>query len=224
MAETRPSPLNGAYYGPSIPPHPQYHRPRRASPLGCLLCTLLKIFVPIVIIIGVAAFVLWLVFRPNELKVHVEDARLSQFNLTNGNKLQYRLDLNVSVRNPNKKLGFYYDLIEAVAIYDDNRFAFTPLPTFYQGHKNTTILRPTFSSQAVVLVGSATETYAREKADGFYNIEVKFYTRVRVKAGRFKSRHLKPKFDCDLRLPAPPSAGNSGPTPAFQRTKCDVDF
>ncbi|KAI0502180.1 hypothetical protein KFK09_017127 [Dendrobium nobile] len=223
MADPKPSaPLNGAYYGPPIPPY-AIPRRRRHSCCGGLLSSLLKLIVTIVIVLGIAALVLWLIFRPNKIKVYVEDATLTQFNLTNSNNnmLLYNLSLNVSVRNPNKKIGIYYDYIESLAIYDDSRFGFQILPTFYQGHKNTTILSPVFASQNILL-GDAPATYAREKTEGFYNIEVKFYMSVRLKAGIFKTHHIKPKFDCNVRLPAP-SASSLKTTP-FERVKCDVDY
>ncbi|GKV50596.1 hypothetical protein SLEP1_g57299 [Rubroshorea leprosula] len=116
MAEKH-SHLNGAYYGPAIPPARSYHRHGHGSGCGCccLLSFLIKLIVTAVVILGLAALIFWLIFRPNIVKFHVTDASLTQFNLTSDNNLHYNLALNITVRNPNKKIGIYYDRIEANA-------------------------------------------------------------------------------------------------------------
>ncbi|PKA58806.1 Putative syntaxin-24 [Apostasia shenzhenica] len=224
MAEPNHSPLPGAYYGPPVPPQSIYPRRRRSICCGgprCLLCTLFKTVTTIVVILGVAALILWLIFRPNRLKVYVENATLTQFNLTGDNLLHYDLNLTVSIRNPNRKIGIYYDYVEAQSFYDGSRFGFDVLPTFYQGHKNTTTLNPAFQGQNI-LVGDALATFRRESQERFFNLEVTIYTKTRLKAGIIKTHRIKPRFNCDLRLPAP-AAGGSKPPP-FERTKCDVDY
>ncbi|KAK1287321.1 hypothetical protein QJS10_CPB19g00462 [Acorus calamus] len=220
MADTKQPQLNGAYYGPPIPPPARsYHRPGRGSDCGCcLLCTLFKFILSIVIIIGIIVLVLWLVLRPNKVKVYVTGATLSGFNLTGTNMLNYNLTMDVMVRNPNKKVGIYYDWIETRAFYDGERFGYYALPTFYQGHKNTTMLYPIFDGQNLV-VGSDTQgRFNTEKNDGFYNIDVNIYARVRFKVWWFKSNKYSPKAKCHLRLPL--GAASNG----FTETKCDVDI
>lgn len=215
------SPLNGAYYGPAIPPQAQTYNNigSRSScgPCSCL-CSLIKFLISIIVILGIIVLVLWLVFRPNEIKAYVNTADLSQFNLSNNANLQYNLSLNMSIRNPNKRIGIYYDYIEARAMYDGSRFGYTPLPTFYQGHKNTTELFPEFKGQTLVLGDSVSTTYNREKGEGFYYVDVTLFTRIRLKVWIAKIR-AKPHIDCTLKLPVPGKAGGS-----FEPTQCDVDF
>ncbi|KAF3774933.1 hypothetical protein EJ110_NYTH51841 [Nymphaea thermarum] len=101
MAESNPANFNGAYYfgpqGVQTPPqHPSqaYQSPGRrhcSCGLCCLLGTLLKLIIAIaiVVILGIAALVAWLVLRTTAIKFYVEDASLTQFNLTNANTLHY---------------------------------------------------------------------------------------------------------------------------------------
>ncbi|PKA65380.1 Putative syntaxin-24 [Apostasia shenzhenica] len=221
--------LTGAYYGPAIPPS----RTNRSiggrssgcccNPFGCLLCTLFKILASLIITLGVIVLILWLVFRPNELKVYVDDAALTTFNLTDSSALRYNLTLAVSIRNPNSRISIYYDRFEAQALYDGNRFGFDgSLPLFFQGHKNTTVVNPRFAGQAVAL-GAVAGTFEREKGEGSFNVEVKMEASIRLKVKFVKVGHFKPKFDCKVKLPAPPAKGGP-PAPAFERTRCDVDW
>ncbi|XP_020233880.1 NDR1/HIN1-like protein 10 [Cajanus cajan] len=213
--------LNGAFYGPAIQPAKSYERPGRGGGCGgccgCLFSLILKLILSVVIIVGIAVFLVWLIVRPNVVKFHVTDATLTQFNYT-GNTLHYDLALNVSVRNPNKRVGIYYDRIEARALYHDARFD-TELPSpFYQGHKSTNVISTVFKGQQVLpLTADQTSLFKKDNATRVYPIHVKMYLRVRFKLGLLKTMTLKPKVSCDLQVPLQGTAG------VFQTTKCDYD-
>ncbi|CAN8316574.1 unnamed protein product [Cochlearia groenlandica] len=225
MAE---QPLNGAFYGPSVPPPPRHkgYFNRRGHSRGCGCCLLsffLKLIIAIIVILGIAALIFWLVVRPRPVKFHVTEASLTRFEHTSqDNILRYNLALTVPVRNPNKRLGLYYDRIEAHAYYNGQRFSSTTLTPFYQGHKNTTVLRPMFQGQNIVIFDAKeSRIYNEERLVGVYNIEIKFRLRVRFKLGDLKTRRVKPKVNCDdLRLPLNGNTTSSTVLPL----KCDFDF
>ncbi|KAI4369119.1 hypothetical protein MLD38_017604 [Melastoma candidum] len=170
--------LHWAYYRP---PAASYHRPgyghdhRDCGGFGCCLLKLFfEIVLTLVFLLGLAALIFWLIFHPvNVVKFHVRDAELTQFSLTsNGSLLLYNLGLNLTIRNPNKKIGIYYDLIESRAIYEGQRFDTVYSSPFYQGHKNTTVLSPVFvGQQAVILGGTEANMYNSDKSAGVYNID-----------------------------------------------------
>ncbi|KAJ8639676.1 hypothetical protein MRB53_016370 [Persea americana] len=224
MAGPKQDPLNGAYYEQPIPPQRAYHRPGRGSGFFCgpgsLLNALVNLSTTILGVIMIVAFLFWLLIRPLKVKVYVERASLTQFNLASSNTLHYNLSLDVSVRNPNKKIGIYYDTLEARAFYQGQRFDYVSLPSFYQGHKNTTMLYPIFEGQNfIALEGSAADDFNREKSEGDFQVDVKIHARVRFKVGPFKSFRFKPDVECELTLPL----SNDGiSATGFERTKCDI--
>jgi len=223
MAEKQ-SHLNGAYYGPAVPPPTQtYHRHGRGRGCGCccLFSFLLKLVVSLVIIIGLAVLIFWLIFRPTNVKFYVTDASLTEFSLTGNNTLQYNLAVNITVRNPNRKIGIYYDTIEARALYGDQRFDTETLTPFYQGHKTTSYLSTVFSGQHVVIGSDELTQFNEEKTAGVYSVDVDLYLRIRFKVGKLKTGRVKPEVKCDLKVPLS-STGNSAV--AFESTKCDIDF
>lgn len=216
--------LNGAYYGPSIPPPKQYHRPGRGSDCCCgcgcrLLSLLLKLILSVVFIVALVALIIWLIFRPiNPIKFHVTDASLTQFNLTSNDNLQYKLAVNITIRNPNKKIGVYYDRIDVRAYYEGQRLDSNELTPFYQGHKNTSVLSTVFEGQQLLL-GQDLQDFNKEEPTGIYSINVKLYLKIRFKLGKFiKTPKLKPKIECDLKVPM------SNSTAGFTATKCKLDF
>ncbi|KAF5175501.1 NDR1/HIN1-like protein [Thalictrum thalictroides] len=216
MSQTQEVPLNGAYYGPSIPPA-QQPRPKRSRGC-CVLSTFLKVMISIIVVLGIAALIFWLVVRPTEVKVYVVGAELKQFNLTNGNTLNYDLSMNITVRNPNRRIGLYYDQLDAIASYNRERFGWANLPRFYQGHKNTTDLHADFNGQHLMLLN--TFEFNQDKNNGYFYIDVKLYSRIRFKIGAIKTRRVKPDIECHLRIPLV----SNGTFSMFETTRCDVDF
>lgn len=222
--------LNGAYYGPTVPPPPQHtyhrhghHHGRSGCSCGCSwFGTFLKILIAIIVVIGLAVLILWLLFRPNKVKFHVTDAKLTQFNLT-GNQLQYNLALNITVRNPNRRIGVYYDSIEAAAVYKGQRLQTQWLPPFYQGHKTTAVLSPAFAGQQLLLLaGQGLTEFNAEKLAGVYDIDVDLNLRIRLKFGAVRIGKFKPKVNCEFKVPL--SSGGSSVPSLFQSTGCDIDY
>ncbi|KAL8039868.1 hypothetical protein ABFX02_10G064400 [Erythranthe guttata] len=238
MADTRQAHLNGAYYGPSIPPPAKSsYRPGRGgggcccNPFSCCcsciancICTcVFQIIFTILIIVGLAVLIIWLIFRPSTVKFYAADATLTQFSLDNST-LHYNLALNLTIRNPNKRIGIYYDQIEARAFYHGQRFSTVQLPNFYQGHKNTTSQIAEFKGQQIVLLGTKEmKDYNEEKISGRYEIDVKLYLKIRLKFRFVKSWRVKPKIDCDLKIPLT-SNGTAAASGVYEPERCDFDW
>ncbi|KAL4578300.1 hypothetical protein LXL04_014421 [Taraxacum kok-saghyz] len=227
--------LNGAYYGPSIPPPNKksrsYNRPGRGggscNPLsclcGCIFNLVFQIIITIVVLLGIAVLVFWLIFRPNAPKFHVNEATLTQFTLSpDNNTLYYNLAVNMTFRNPNRRIGIYYDKIEANAEYYGKRFSTRDLDTFYLGHKRENNVGTVFvGEQVVVLENDDRSRYSTETNDRIYNIDLKLKLRLRLKVGWAKPK-FKPKLECELKVPI--TSGGRVSSTGFQRTKCDFDW
>ncbi|KAL1813336.1 hypothetical protein ACET3Z_023401 [Daucus carota] len=232
MREAPQPQLNGAYYGPSIPPPTKSsYRPGRRGGggglLGCLCsCVfnlIFQIICTILVILGVIILIFWLIYRPQPLKFRVTDATLTQFDYSTDNKtLFYNLAVNMTVRNPNKRLGVYYDKIEARALYEGERIASYDIPKFYQGHKSTEDMFALFQGQNIVeLKGRDLDRFNSEKTSGTYSIDVKLYMKIRFKVRDGIKPKFKPRIECELRLPLDSNGKSDG---TFETKKCDFDW
>lgn len=206
-----------------------YHRPEhhhnhcRCSCGGGRFITFIKILIAIIIVVGLAVLILWLIFRPNKVKFNVTDAKLTQFNLI-GNQLHYNLALNVTVRNPNKRIGVYYDSIESSPIYKDQRLETQWLPPFYQGYKTTAVISCVFSGQQLLLLaGQGLTEFNAETVAGVYEMNVELNLRIRLKFGAVRIGKFKPKVNCEFKVPLS-SDGNSVVGSVFESTGCDIDY
>ncbi|VVA97258.1 unnamed protein product [Arabis nemorensis] len=241
MGDKQPH-LNGAYYGPSVPPPTKPRRKYDSPDLGCcffscfgsclrccgccILSLICNILIAIAVILGITALVLWLIFRPNAVKFYVTDANLIRFNLdpNNNSNLHYNLDLNFTIRNPNQRVGIYYDEIKVSGYYGDQRFGTVDVSPFYQGHKNTTVIGTKIEGQNLVVLGDRARSDLKEdEKSGVYRIDAKLMMRVWFKFWVVKSWKLKPKIKCDdLKIPLGDSNSTSGFK--FQPMQCDFDF
>ncbi|KAK7378848.1 hypothetical protein VNO80_04296 [Phaseolus coccineus] len=227
MADKQPH-LNGAYYGPAIPPatQPRYRHHHGRSCCGCLFGILWKLLVALIVLVGLAILIFWLVVQPRSFKFHVTEADLTQFEYnTNNNTLHYNMVLNFTARNPNKKLSIYYDKVEALAFYEDARFSnydvITHMNSFRQYTKSSSPMSAVFSGHRVLtLDNEQISELNQDKNDGVYDIYVKLYFRIRFKLGDVISRHLKPKVKCDLKVPM----SKIGTLTLFRTTTCSIHF
>ncbi|KAJ0612759.1 putative Late embryogenesis abundant protein [Helianthus annuus] len=229
--------LNGAYYGPSIPPKTKSsNRPSRrrggggsCNPLTCCfscICScifncIFQILITLAIILAIITLILWFVFRPNVPKFHVDDVTLTQFNLSETNDtLHYNLNVNMTFRNPNRRLGIYYDKIEANGLYHGVRFSTADVVGFYLGHKKENNVSAVFKGEQVV--SGVKGKYEAENGDGVFKIDLKLRLKIRFKVWWMKTPKFKPKFDCDLKVPL--SVKGRVSDQKFERTKCDFDW
>lgn len=164
-----------------------------ASSLTCLYFLCQKI-VGLVIGAGMSIFLAWLILRPHKPRFYVDTVSLSQLNVTD-RIVNSRMDFNVTVRNPNGKLGIYYHKMEWNVFYEDDRIASGYLPPFHQRHKTTTVLQP-------VLIGDNYEINSDDIAralaalDSPLELRLKLHANVRFKLGFCKSWNYKMRVEC----------------------------
>nr|XP_011466486.1 PREDICTED: protein YLS9-like [Fragaria vesca subsp. vesca] len=181
---------------------------------------------------GIFIFFIWVIVLPRNPKITITDARLTQFNFTNtatNSTLYYNLAFNLTIRNPNKKLGISYRRIRVIGNYQKKRFAMVTLPNttvpFYQGHKNTTFLRDiVVQGQQVVKFGEKEiSEFNKETAAGIYSIDTVLALRVKLRLGTIKFHNYGPEnIHCKLKLPLSTrnSTLNQTSTSSFTLTKC----
>lgn len=108
--------------------------------------------------------------------------------------------------------------------YGDQRFGSVNVSSFYQGHKNTTVVLTKIEGQNLVVLGDGARTDLKEdEKSGVYRIDAKLRLSVRFKFWVIKSWKLKPKIKCDdLKIPL--GSSNSTGGFKFQPVKCDFDL
>ncbi|PNX85197.1 late embryogenesis abundant protein [Trifolium pratense] len=187
------------------------------SCIGYFFNYVLSIICNIIIAVVIFAVLFWLIVRPNYIKFTATDTSLTQFNFRNNNTLHYDLSIKIAIRNPNRRVGIYYNNIEMLAFYKDVRFGSQTFGKFFQSHKNTSFLNAVFRGQKVIPLSSdQILELDKETKNGVYAIVVKILLKARFTLGLFKTWEGNPMVRCDLQVPL--KSGNE-----FLATNCDWD-
>lgn len=216
---SRPGASGPAYNGGYAQPYPAYPQPYPTyqAPPRYRSRRFLSLIVTLAVIAGIAILITWLVLRPQRPKFHVENVTVSQLSVSNS-KLNTTMQFNISARNPNKKIGIYYDEIGARAIYRGQKIGWNQLPTFYQGHKNTTMLTYPLSADSLFLDTDISNHLLGDKAVGSMDMTVSLVAWVRFKVGSWKTRHHAMSVFCDVTV----HLNNSSTGRLSKARRCDV--
>ncbi|XP_030485146.2 NDR1/HIN1-like protein 10 [Cannabis sativa] len=204
---------------------------------GCLCCCLIiswiiKIIITISIVIGLALLFFWIIVNPHKMKIQIGEASLAQFNFTTTNDtLYYDLNFDVAIQNPNKMMGFFYDMV-VVASDQENNYVHSKWEVFYQGRKTTTTMLYNFAGKRELYFGDSNERsrfikrFEEEKKRGMFVINVKIEDfRVRVRLGKIRIGVFQPKVRCDpLNNVALLSDHNMGKKATQNSVECQVQF
>jgi len=218
----RPQASGAAYNGGYSQPYPTYPQPYPAypayqAPPPYRARRFFAIIITLAVIAGIAILITWLALRPQRPKFHVEDVTVSKLNVTN-NELNATMKFNISARNPNKKIGIYYDEIAARTMYRGQKIGWNRLPGFYQGHKNTTVLIYPLSGDSLFLDPRVSSHLLGDRASGIVDMTVRVDAWVRFKVGSWTTRHHSMSVFCDVSVDWKGSATGR----LSQTRRCDV--
>lgn len=146
-------------------------------------------------VIAVAIFVTWLAIRPHKPKYHLDSGAVSRLAISNGT-ITTTMNFNISSRNPNERVGIFYDSMEALVLYDTVKIANASVPKFFQSQKNTTVISPVVRGQSVHVVPGTFTGLKAESLTGQLVLEVKLIARIRFQVARWTSRHYKMRVSC----------------------------
>ncbi|XP_057438901.1 NDR1/HIN1-like protein 1 [Lotus japonicus] len=161
-----------------------------------------RIFWGIVIflfIVLVTILIIWAILKPNKPTFTLQDVTVYAFNATMANFLTSNFQVTLSARNPNDKIGVYYDRLDAYITYQSQQVTYrTAIPPSYQGHKEMDVWSPFVYGTNVPVAPYNFVTLSQDQANGNVLVTVKVDGKVRWKVGAFVTGH----YHLNVRCPA----------------------
>ncbi|XP_027336678.1 NDR1/HIN1-like protein 6 [Abrus precatorius] len=190
-------------YDPPLPQRvfPVTHSkpPKKRSCCCRFLCWTLSMLLILIIALAITIGILFLVFRPKLPKYSVDQLSISQFNVSENNSLYATFNVTITARNPNKKIGIFYDGGSHIsAWYRNTQLCEGSLPKFYQGHRNTTVLNLPLTGQTQDATGLENELQQQLQQTNSIPLNLKVDQPVRVKLGKLKLFKVKFRVRCRL--------------------------
>ncbi|KAJ8753366.1 hypothetical protein K2173_019765 [Erythroxylum novogranatense] len=175
--------------------------PRKRGCLCKCFCWTLSLLLILIVIIGIVVGVLFLVFRPKLPKYSIDRMEITQFILNNDSSLYATFNVTITARNPNKKIGIYYEGGSDIGVwYKSTELCEGSLPKFYQGHRNTTVLNVPLTGQTQDANGLSTALQQQQQLTGAIPLNLRVKQPVRIKLGKLKLMKVKFLVRCRLEV------------------------
>ncbi|KAA8518500.1 hypothetical protein F0562_015974 [Nyssa sinensis] len=94
-------------------------------------------------ILLVLILIIWAILQPRKPRFVLQDATIFAFNVSSPNYLTSNIQITIYSRNPNDKIGIYYDKLDVYGSYRNQQITYyTSIPPTYQGHKDVNVWSP----------------------------------------------------------------------------------
>ncbi|KAG5239312.1 harpin-induced family protein [Salix suchowensis] len=165
----------------------------------CCLCWFLSFLAAFLFLLGLAAAILYLVFRPESPDYSIERVSISGFNLTSSGPISPAFNVTVRANNPNNKIGIYYEKGSSVNVYSDGvKMATGSLPVFYQDKNNVTVVVTSLKGTGIELTSGVRTALATGVRKGTVPFNLALRAPVKLKLGSVKTWKITVKVDCEL--------------------------
>ncbi|XP_010912373.1 NDR1/HIN1-like protein 1 [Elaeis guineensis] len=190
-------------------------------------CRILAWILVFIILNLLIILIIWLALRPTKPKFDLQDASVYAFNVSSPNNLlSTTIQVTITTRNPNARVGIYYDRVDVFASYKYQQITpATAVPPFYQGQNDVDVWSPYLYGVSVPVAPYLAEAISQDQSSGFLLVRVKIEGRIRWKTGFWVSGHYDLFVTCPAFLSCQSGNGVGDPTVIkFQQiSTCNVD-
>ncbi|XAR69820.1 hypothetical protein NMG60_11001545 [Bertholletia excelsa] len=150
-------------------------------------------------ILLIVILLIWAILQPRKPRFILQDVTVFAFNVSAPNLLTSNMQVTIYSRNPNDKIGIYYDRLDVYATYQNQQITYyTAIPSVYQGHKDVNVWSPFISGNNVPVAPYNGIALSQDQSDGTIGLLIKIDGRARFKVGTYVSK----KYHLHVRCPA----------------------
>jgi hypothetical protein len=177
------------------------------------------IFLTLLFVGGIAVFITWLSLRPHRPRILISNFFIPGLDQPDGFE-NAEISFNVTARNANRAVGYYYDSVEAFVYYRDRAIGSTPLvDSFYQEPKNTTNLSKVLKGATLDVNSDRWRVFRKDFARGAVVFRLDVTAMIRFKLSTWDSKRHRMHANCDV------AVGRDGSILATSKNKrCLVYF
>ncbi|EEF37965.1 NDR1/HIN1-like protein 26 [Ricinus communis] len=166
--------------------------------------------------------IIWLILRPTKPEFSLKEADVYQLNISGPNLLNSSIQLTLLSKNPNDKVGIYYDELQAYAAYKGQQITVdTTLPPFYQGHQDSNLLTASLIGSGLPVASSFGYEVGRDQTVGKLVLSLKVNGRIRWKVGIWVSGRYRINVNCIAVVAFGPNLP-TGPLSSKQAAQCST--
>lgn len=151
----------------------------------------------VIITILVVIFLVWIVLQPHKPRVILQDTTIYGLNLSDPNFLSSNMQVTISTKNPNDKIGIYYEKLDIYASYHNQQITLaTELPPTYQGHNDVSVWSPFLYGDAVPVSPYLAVSINQDVNAGVLLFNIKINGKLKWKVGSWLSGRYRIFVNC----------------------------
>ncbi|XP_039056964.1 NDR1/HIN1-like protein 26 [Hibiscus syriacus] len=177
------------------------------------------------IIVLAFIFLVWLTLHPSKPRFSLTQLDIYQLGLTRPSLLNSSIQLTFLSKNPNQRVGVYYDELQAYASYKGQQITvYTPIPPFYQGHQESNLLTAFLQGNALPVAPSFGYDVARDQSAGRMVFSLRAIGKIRWKVGTWVSGRYRFNVNCVSVMVFRPNTAPASPfIGSSTATRCSTD-
>ncbi|XP_021278675.1 NDR1/HIN1-like protein 12 [Herrania umbratica] len=149
------------------------------------------------IVFAIVVFLAWAILHPAKPRFILQDVTIYTFNLTAPNFLTSDMQITLSSRNPNDRIGIYYQKLDMYSSYRNQQITLpTLLPRTYQGHQDVTIWSPFLYGNAVPVAPFLEAGLSQDMNAGLVLLNIKVFGQLKWKVGTWISGRYQINANC----------------------------
>ncbi|KAI5433525.1 NDR1/HIN1-like protein 13 [Lathyrus oleraceus] len=180
----------------------EYTRKKNRRNRCCCFCWFFGILFILIVLLGIAAGVFYLVVRPESPNYSIESINIRGINITSPSStaaISPEFDVTVKASNPNNKIGIRYEKDSSAEIfYKDVKLCNGVLPAFYQPSNNVTVFKTVLKGNGIKMGSEDQRALVTAQSKREVLLVVKLRAPVKIKVGSVKTWKITVKVDCDL--------------------------
>ncbi|KAL7083085.1 hypothetical protein ACP275_14G139900 [Erythranthe tilingii] len=182
-----------------------------------------KFIVIFLVLAGITALIVWLIYRPHKPKFRVVSAAVYELNTTASPFISTTMQFTVVTRNPNKRVSILYEQLSAFVSYKNQ--AITPpviLPPLFHETKSTVSMSPVLGGITVPVAAEVVNSLLMDQTYGVVGLRLVITGKLRYKTSVIKRRRRYGiNVRCDLLVGL--KQGFVGQLPLLGSPPCTVD-
>ncbi|CAI0468130.1 unnamed protein product [Linum tenue] len=178
-----------------------------------------SIFLTILLVAGIVAFVLWLSLRPHRPRFFIETFSVPGLDQPGGFQ-NAQVRFKVTVRNSNQHMVFHYGAMQGAVFYKDQQIGSARLTEpFDQGPKTTKVLDEVLTGATLTVSSQRWAEFQGDRSLGKVPFRLDITATIMFKVSTWRSETHRMHANCDV------DVGPDGSIlPIFRSKRCPVYF
>ncbi|KAL9237463.1 hypothetical protein vseg_012007 [Gypsophila vaccaria] len=173
------------------------HCAKKGFNLNFLNKKLFKILFTLTLSIVSLILLIWFILHPSKPEFTLHEIDVYQLNLSSPHLLNSSIEITLESRNPNQRVGIYYDELRAHVTYKRQQITLdTSIPTFYQGQQDSDLLSASLIGNGLPVASSLSYDLGRDQATGKLVLMVKIDGKIRWKVATWISGDYRMNVNC----------------------------